>query len=110
VLTAFKLLFDDEIWEHLAVILAMGISPESEMREYWSETDPWVGNEGISNTCAREQFREWNDIFHFDLDWLVQRCVVNAKAHWRNRQYIKGKPHQNGLKWYLFADIMTICT
>jgi len=80
--TAFRLLFDEEIWQHLAVLLAMGISPESEIREYWSETDPWVGNQGIANTCSRDDFRRWHKIFHFEIDWLVERCIVNSKAHW----------------------------
>jgi len=150
--SAFKLLFDEEIWQHLetetdayakkegldkgmtrkeistylAVLLAMGLSPEMSLHEYWNETDPWVRNEGIANVCSREQFKLWNSIFHFNIDWMIERCVVNSKAHWsphkrmaidewlqawkgtwRNRQYIKGKPHQNGLKWYLFADITT---
>ena len=152
IFSAFQLLFDDQIWEHLltetnkyaeatdagikmtkeeistylAVVLAMGISPESELRDYWSTENPWVGNEGIARTCSRQQFEAWNSIFHFDLDWLITRCVVNAKAHWKpcrkmaidewlqawkgtwkHRQYIKGKPHQNGLKWYLLVDILT---
>lgn len=113
----------EEIETYLAIILAMGISPESELREYWSTTDPWTGNAGIAKTCSRRQFEAWNTISHFDLDWLISRCVKNAKKYWqpfekmavdewlqawkgtwKNRQYIKSKPHQNGLKWYLFAD------
>jgi len=60
----------------------MGLSPETEIHEYWATEDRWVGNAGIASICTRDAFEHWNDIFHFDLDWLVERCVVNSKAHW----------------------------
>ena len=37
----------------------------------------------------------------------VDEWLQAWKGTWKNCQYIKGKPHQNGLKWYLFADIMS---
>jgi hypothetical protein len=33
--------------------------------------------------------------------------INTRKGTWKHRCFIKGKPHQNGLKWYLLADYDT---
>lgn len=37
----------------------------------------------------------------------VAEWLQTWKGTWKGCQCIKGKPHQNRLKWYLFVDILT---
>ena len=112
-----------EIKKFMAICLEMGIAPLPSIDLYWRGKNHFFGNKFISKTMSRYRFQQINAVLHFQVGFLQTKLNSNFKNNWqpyrtvvvdegiipfkgryRYKQYVRGKPHSTGIKYFALAD------
>jgi hypothetical protein len=76
----------EEIKTFFAIILAMSVAPQPNLKDYWRTDhvgDNVLGNKFIANRMSRDRFLVILRCLHYNLDWIMAELMRNGHAVWR---------------------------
>lgn len=114
----------DTVNLYLASILVTGLSPQPTYRDYFAQDSSGIyGSLWMQKHFSRDIWFEYHQNIHIEPNQLIQMLNLNVKScwnlhqhvvidemivpfdgRWKHKQYVKGKPHNTGLKFYCLAD------
>jgi len=114
----------DDINLFLASQLVMGLTPQPSLEDYFkNDSDSIFGSNWMKNRFTAKWWTNLNTHIHidshtciellrsnsqkvWDLDQVlvVDEMLIPFTGRWKYIQYIKGKPHNTGLKMFCLAD------